>query len=254
MEEASSAEIKNNHLPWDGSHLGNFPNLITHNWVYESVIYSGLTFPDGNILYCITKCTNNKLPFIIEGIKEIFNLQRCGTHGIQMERHEYILYYVPVTTTGELIWETPLNRLTPKHAIRMYKDFRAEMQKIVMFWEIMSLTSATESSVWIRNGQENPDGERYIPMSMNLLNTTINRVRGHDCSILTKVIINKWFGEETELGDVVKDMINYYEIVGNNRSALLLTIKYQIEEIINRYDSTLIWYSYFIVDRIARYL
>lgn len=241
---------------WDGSHLGEFPNLITHNWVCEGTTYHGLTFPDGNILYCIAKSTENKFPFIVEEIKDIFDLQRRGIHGIKMAGYEYILFYVPITVNSEIVWETPLNRIHNKHEIRVRPEFRKEIQKILMFAEILSLTSTTESTVWIRNGP----GDEYIPIAVNENNTTINRKTGHDFSILTKVLINKWFGEETDLNDIVKEMIHYREYVtiptigGDNRAIVLMKLRTQIEEIINKYDKTFIWYTYFIIDRIARHL
>lgn len=173
-----------------------------------------------------------------------------------MDGHEYILFYVPVTVECEIVWETPLNRLYPRHEIRLDMGFRREVQRIIIFAEIMALTSMTESSIWIRNGVD----DTYIPVAINENNTTINRSMGHDFSIVSKTLINKWFGEDIDFRDVVKEMIYFEEypegtnLLHDNRAEILMQLRTRIEEIINKYDNTLIWYTYFIIDRIARHL
>jgi hypothetical protein len=82
---------------------------------------------------------------------------------------------------------------------------------------------------------------------------------------LPKTLFNKWFGEETSLGEIIKEMVERKNINTNHISVKEETkivdlaqisseIRYKVDDIIKKYNNEYVWYSYFIVDRISRHL
>lgn len=270
--------ILNNKLSWDGSHLGSYVNVIMYQWSLEEARYCSIAIPmismvsksgsksdiPGGIIYCMAVCTKNVFPCIVEDIKEIFDIPRRGVHRIIIDGKDYIIYYVPVSTRGEVIWETPLNRLNMKHDLRRNPDFRKSVQKIIAFCDILSLTSTGEPSMRIRPGV---NGESVL-INVNETTTTIPKSGVYDYSIISKTLFGKWFGEETSISDTVKEMLvsmnnNQHRggirvprmsITSDNLSIITSHIRSQVDEVIKRYDNQYIWYSYFIIDRMSRYL
>lgn len=252
--------ILNNKLKWDGSHLGSYIRAITHEWTLEGIRYYGITLPIGwsgdlpsGIIYCIAIRAKNSFPYIVEEIKEVFGLPRCGLHGINIDRREYIIYYVPISTSGKPVWETPLSRLDSRHVLRKDQYFRREVQKIIAFCDILSLYGTGEPSIRIRPGSNNT----YVPISINESTTTLLKANEYDYSILSKTLFLKWFGEETCMSDVVKELVNYHpEWMTSERSLAVICseIRSKVDEIIKRYDVSYLWYSNFIVDRMSRHL
>lgn len=263
--------ILNNMLKWDGAHLGSYKGAITHQWSLEGTHYYGITLPHGwsteypaGVIYCNAACTKDAFPCIVEDLKEVFGLPRRGVQRINIDGREYVLYYVPISTKGEVIWETPLNRLDGKHPLRKNPQFKRDVQKIIAFCDILSLSSTGEPAIRIRPGVNGG----FIPISINETNTTIFKGDTYDYSVLTKTLFTKWFGEETSISEIVKEMVRYHPtktalkipiIKGNgqetNDLALVSTeIRNKVDDIIKRYNSDYVWYSCFIVDRMSRHL
>lgn len=286
----ASALILNNRLPWDGSHLGAHPEtIITHQWSLEGIIYYGVSLANGwstehpsGTIFCTATCTKDVFPCIVEDIKPIFGLPRRGVHRITINNKEYVLYYVPISVKGEVVWETPLNRLDSKHALRKDPNFRKAVQKAIAFCDILALCNTGEPSIRIRPGVET----QFVPISVNENNTTIisgGNSANYDYSILSKTLFTKWFGEETSISDIVKEMVDYQThkalddnpekklalkvptvetkkngmMEGPQRTNLAIIsseIRSRVDEVIKRYDINYIWYSCFIIDRMSRHL
>ena len=255
--------IINNRLPWNGSHLGSYMNIIISKWKLEKFQYCGIILPHGwcneipgGTIYCVATGAKDAFPCIVEDIKVIFGIPRRGLHRIKINTKEYIIYYVPITTRGEVVWETPLSRLDSKHALRYDKTFRRKVQKIIAFCDILALSNTTESSIRIRPGVNN----EYVPINVNESATLILKSEMYDHSILTKTIFTKWFGEETSISDIVKEMACYQKSTYNmgletdNLAIVSACIRNRVDEVIKRYDSTYTWYGCFIVDRMSRHL
>lgn len=250
--------ILNNLLKWDGSHLGYYVGSITQRWSLDGIRYLGITLPLGwdqeipsGVIYCIAIRTKDLLPCIIEGIKEVFGLQRCGIHIINLDGYQYVIYYVPITTSGTVIWETPINRLDSKHQLRKDPVFRKEVQKHIVFCDILSLGRTGETQIRIRPGNNGI----FVPISMNETMTTIVKASDYDYSIINKTLFTKWFGEETCISSIVKEMVNYNKRGATDNLAIVSAdLRMKIDEVIKRYDSNYVWYSNFIIDRMSRYL
>lgn len=265
-------KVINNLLPWDGSHLGSHIDIkIISHWTFENNNYVTISLPDGwlnnrsgGIIYCSATCTKNLFPCIVEDIKKIFNIPRRGIHRIVINNKEYLLYYVPISLNEEVIWETPLNRLDSKHILRTDPNFRKSIQKIIAFCDILALSNTGEHTIRIRPGVNN-----YVPININENTTNIIKENIYDCSIISKTLFSKWFGENTCIHQIVKEMIylkcsqtndhkiptiNNNELRINDISVITTNTRNKIDEIIKNYDVNYIWYSNFIIDRLSRHL
>jgi len=254
----------NNVLKWDGTHLGSYVGVITQRWIGEGMTYNGITLPDGwgeedrnrgGIIYCMMTMTKDTFPCIVEDIKSIFGIARRGIHRINIDNKEYLIYYVPMTVDGKIIWETPLNRIENKHPLRSNVKFRREIQKMIVMCDILALTGTGEASIRIRPGVNN----EFIPISVNEKATTINKETSYDFSVITKTIFLKWFGETTSVNEIAKELLDnsvkrYGMITEDNMVIITSEIRSNIEKIIEKYDVNYIWYSYFIIERISRYI
>jgi hypothetical protein len=279
--EEMALTIINTLLKWDGSHLGHFSkDVIVSHWLLENTSYYGINLPEG-IVYCNANRTKDAFPCIVEDIKSIFEIPRRGVHRINIGGWEYVLYYVPISLQGEVIWETPLNRLDSKHLLRKDPYFRKSVQRIIAFCDILALSSTGEPTIRIRPGI----GGQFIPINCNESATMIAKSVDYDFSVLSKTIFSKWFGEETVIGDIVKEMIHYQNpqkwigemspdqryvetikdflpnMNGNKiqepttkMTVICSSIRSRIDEIIKQYDANYSWYSCFIIDRMSRYL
>ena len=240
---------------------------IGQNGVHEKVIPARTLNEnnlDSGVIYCMAQCTKDVFPCIVEDIKSIFGIPRRGVHRIIIDGKHYIIYYVPISVKGEIVWETPLTRLDSKHLLRKNPNFRKEVQKAIAFCDILSLSSTGEPSIRIRPGV---DGE-YIPITVNEINTSIVKGNTYDFSILNKTLFSKWFGEETSISDIVKEMMHYQSkqmptqnIIplidpnpNDNLATISTEIRSKVDKVINQYDRNYIWYSNFIVDRMSRHL
>ena len=237
--------ILNNILPWDGTHLGVYTLPIVDIVTSGVTYYRGITLPNG-IIYCTTVRTQDLFACIVEDIKPLFGLTRRGIHRITLNGFEYLLYYVPISLKNEIIWETPLNHLDARHELRKDPKFRAQVQRMIAFCDIMALCGTTESHIGIR-----PAANReYVLINTNETNTHIKKDTQYDYSIITKTLFAKWFGEDTSIHDVVKCMLHHTGNVNITASKL----RSEIQNIIKKYDNNLIWYAAFIVDRASRHL
>lgn len=252
--------ILNDYLPWDGSHLGSYTDAITERCVREGTTYYIISLPEGwnvnegerqlapGVIYCTAMCTKNVFACIVEELKPLFGLARRGIHRITIDNKEYILYYIPITVDGELIWETPLSRLDLKHPMRVDPLFRFEIQKIIAFCDLLALTNTNESYIIIRPGTNTS----YVPINSNENNTSIIRQPQNDFSIISKVLFIRWFGEDTPLDSVVKDMVGYS--IKDNLTVAATKLRDQMNQVITKYDRALLWYGQFIFNRLSRQL
>lgn len=254
--------ILNDYLPWDGSHLGNYNDVILKQWLRNGLTYYVITLPQGwcgtltdkqtqlkeGILCCTAVNTKNVFPCIVEELKSLFGLTKRGIHRIIINEKSYVLYYVPITINGELIWETPLNLIDLRHSIRSDPLFRFEIQKIIAFCDLLSLTSTNESHILIRPGA----GTTYVPINSNENSTTVVRAPNNDFSIISKVLFTRWFGEDTAIDSVVKSMVGYG--IQDNVTVAITKLRDQMDNIIMKYDRTLSWYAHFIFTRVSKQL
>lgn len=267
--------VINNLLSWDGSELENNVDVkLGIQWNNDGRICQEILCPVGWMgyqkeckIYCIITVLKDLFPCIVEDLKPLFGLPRRGIHRITIQGKKYIIYYVQLSNKNEIMWEKTVDKLETKHQLRQDPRFRKLMQKTILFSELLSLSNTTESKIGIRYGTNN----EYIPISYNETSTTVAKSYKYDHSILTKTIIFKWFGESTNISDIVKEMV-YYKIIPRigvpgrlripmiNESGsdplviLTANLRSKIDAVIKNYDPTYIWYSNVIIGRLSRYL
>lgn len=285
--------ILNDLLPWDGSFLGIFdPSIVIQHWITDKIKYYGLWInletipilgersvapnqfnklqppvttmsvttnrPVEGWVYGIMIATEDRLPCILDAIKPLFGINRRGIHQLQIGSRRYLIYYVPVTLDRAVIWETPVTRLGPRHPLRQDPDFRLAVQRLIACCDILGLSQTGESVFWIRPGIKTS----YVPINTNDKITTILKADIYDYSILTKVLITNWFGEDLPIDQVVKEMLHYKSpgmlriplMPSDDLVTLTSKLRNQINQIIMTFDSNYIWYANFVIDRLSRYL
>lgn len=248
-------DILNNKLSWNGSDLGyHSDTVISCEWTINQKKYSTIkvsegwhsVLPGGNI-HCIMSKKGDMFQVIVEDIKELFGLSKIGMHIIKIGFVEYIIYYVPIDMNGTVIWEAPLRSISIKHSLRSDMNFKYKVQEIIAFSEVLALSNTGESQIIIRpsiNGT-------CIPIATNNRSTVINKTKGHNLSILSDTIHKRWFGEQTNLCDVIKTMLYNY---GDNLGIVTFKLRQEIEEIIVKHNREYMWYGYYIINRVSRYL
>jgi hypothetical protein len=262
--------ILNDLLPWDGSFLGTFDeSSIVQRWTIDKIKYSAIRMapPDGastsrpsmaGIVYGIIIPTENRLPCIIDAIKPFFGIHKRGIHQLQIGRTRHLIYYIPITSTRSILWETPVSALGLKHPLRHDPDFRPKLQCLIAFCDILGLSQTGEYSFWIR-----PSADGYVPINTNDKITSIMKAEIYDYSILSKVLINRWIGEDLPIADIVKSMVNFGGGLGPleagpSKPGDLVTIttdlRNQIDQVIRHFDPNYVWYTNFIMERLTRYL
>jgi len=243
--------LLNNLLPWDSSYLDTdvrFTNaVIEQKWRCQGIEYSTIRVPAG-LIYCIARAPRDNFPLMVEEMKTIFGVPKCGTHRIRIKGRHYLLYQVNISNDGRVIQETALHKLDRYHPLRSDPQFRRNVQRLLIFCEILSLTSTGEPNIRIRIAS---DGS-YIPVATNEFDTTLNKEQGHDFNILKKGLFLSWFGEQTNMSDVAREMVNCRSV--NDITSICHDIRNRVSAIIGNYNSNYTWFASFICDRLSRYL
>lgn len=247
--------IVNNELPWNGTLLGTYPesNLL-NRWDTGKTPWASIHLtPNGKhnvqgTIYCGIVPYRNTFPLIIDEIRTIFDLPRRGLHVIVLGQTMYLISYISTTMNNELIWDTPLNMIGKDHTLRKDPELRKQVQYIILFCELLALTSTGEPKIILRPGVNNS----LIPINTNDVSTTISRGKSYDYSVLTSPLINKWFGDN-DLGSIIGELIAY-DRENMNYGRRIAQLRKELELAINKYDSGYVWYVNFIIDRISRYI
>lgn len=228
--------VINGLLPWDGSHLGKYDrSVIKRQYLNDGVRYTDITLDIGKI-YCIINKTKGNVECMVDEIKNIFGVNRRGTHRIILGSTNYIMYYVTISSDGKMIFDIPLSKIEKYED----KEFAKEMRKVMVFCEILGLSSTTGKFIRIRNF-----GGKVYPVNWNhgILDTKM--------SVIPKNMYEKWFGESITTYEILKEMIGYSE-EKKNLCEITSEIRGKIDEIVKKYDKTYIWYSNVIIERISR--
>jgi hypothetical protein len=251
-------------LSWDGSYLGEYPaSAIVQKWYMGGVLYYGIVLRD-EFIYVTIHRVKDLFPLIVNDLKEVFNLPRRPLHHIKFSGNMYILYPVPITSEGNLIWELPLNQLPHNHSLRSDPQFQKIVRKLFIFCDILSLPDTNETNIIIQRNQ--------IPINNNETRSTIMKETIRDFHILPASVINRWFDEDIFMEDILCEMLHYQKnseeyknirslksgtqrnIQSLNYESFLFDLRSRIESIIRKYDSNYIWYINFIIERICRYI
>jgi hypothetical protein len=231
-------------LSWDGSFLGEYPlDAIVQRWYMNGVLYYGIALKD-EFIYVTVHRVKDLFPLIVNDLKAVFDLPRRALHYIKFSGSIYILYPVPMTPEGDLIWEVPLNQISINHQLRSDPEFQDMVRKLFVFCDLLSLPDSDETNIIIQANQ--------IPINNNETRTTIIKETLRDFNILPASVIKLWFADENIFIErIVCDML-HYQITNNSFEILMFDLRAQIETIIRKYDRNYIWYTNFVADRVSR--
>lgn len=235
---------------WDGSYLGEYPlSVIIQKWYMSGVLYYGIVL-GGEFVYVTVHRVKDTFPLIVNELKGVFGLPMRRVHYVTFSGSIYVLYPVPVTSDGQLVWEVPLSQLPSNHGLRLDPDFQDSVRKLFVFCDLLSLPDSDETNIIIQSDQ--------VPVNNNETKTTISKELVRDFNILPASVIKRWFDEPREdifIEHIVRDMLHYQPSKSANEFEILLfDLRTRIESIIRKYDSNYVWYTNFIVDRVSRYI
>ncbi len=259
--------ILNNTLDWDGGDLGNA--VIVHQWVYNKDRYYTVRLVENEeertlhpgVIHCkIDKGHSNSFVCLIEEIKDLFGVYRRGVHRVTINKKQVLLYYVPLTAaetssdigSDNIIYERIMCSLSRKDELRSDPEFRKDIQKLLAFCQITGLSGTSERNIVLRYDSTR---ESYLPVNVN--NAPVKSKR--DRHALSMKVFDEWFGEHTNINDIVREMVGYkiYSIstagiIEDNMLRTLYCMRESIDTTIQKYDPRYIWYSNVIVNKLSQ--
>lgn len=240
----SSRILLNNKLQWDGSDIGE--GAILSSWSsYGDSYYLIYCHPYGHIV-CQANRTNSSFPCIIEDIRTLFNLPKRGAHRITIAGYQWIIYYVPLSSDGTMTyWEVPLSSLASVHPLRSDPEFRTEMERLIVFQEVLSLTQTSERNIRLRSG----DGHNYQPISYCEGERTVKA--GKTLAVLSKAIFARWLGDHCTPTKAAHLLLAHPDPYSEGEWLEFCNVlSNEIERIVTHYDAQFLWLANCIVARL----
>lgn len=239
------SELINNTLLWDGSSIGE-GTIISHWECYADRYYIIYCYSYGYILCQATRTTSN-FPCIIEDIRVLFNLPKRGCHRINIASYQWVIYYVPLSSDHTVAyWEVPLSHLSMLHPLRRDLSFRSEMERLLAFQEVLSLTQTSERNLRLRTG----DGATYQPISYCESERTVKQ--GKTMGILSKMIFGRWLGDHCTVSKAAHTLLNHDEPYTEEEwLSFCNTLQSEIQRIVVHYDAQFLWLSHCIISRLT---
>ena len=246
--------INNHILPWDGTVLGAVAdNVVVREFAAMGRLYSELCFvhTDGKPIHIICTLGNGAsiFPVLLDELKVVFGVAKRGTHRIQIGRRHHILYYVPISMVGEIVYEPQLTQLSLRSPFRKDLIFKNKLRELVMFRDICGVASCGEASILLRPGPNHT----FTPIGSKETGTVLTNCGIMSPSVIGRALFNKWFGEEIEVSAVVAKMVGYDSDSGDMASTLSV-LRNKVEAIIIRIEPTELSYASMIVNQVSKYL
>lgn len=218
---------------WDGSDIGSIDNsIILHKKFEYNTNFEFLVEEFGKVKTIKVKIVKykNDLPFIIEEMKEFFNIRQTGKHKGRYKNEPCIIVYV----NGDIPLDTylttvPFNNLS--------EEFIHQVRNIYIFRWFMCLTCNFTTIIDVRfeDGHTSPICYREGTCSFSIDNSK---------SKISKIVVKKWFNNNLILLD------DYMKAFVEDKDINL--IKFKLLEIIKKYDRNLIYLSNAVFDRLIQ--
>jgi len=225
---------------WDGSELTSLFKRKDVYWeegIYEKNIYWRVYYPINNLLreeICIVRSCSSTLSCIIDEMKPIFKIDKLGTHWIKYKSKMLILIRPNIKNS------TIIDEISLKYFLNAEKNifFKKEVQRILLFRELLGISRSGESSIICRQTPLNVKPISFYEPNMTPLK---------EGKVISNFMLNKWFSD-TSIDDEIIIFLNIKEIKDLTRYLFNLRIKF--EEIVNRIDKDAIAYIDAILNRI----
>ena len=189
---------------------------------------------------CIVKNAKSTIPCLIDETKQIFGLQKVGTHWCDIGGLKLLLK-PNMTPEGYIVADIPLSKFKVDHKDKITDLFKMQIQEIFAFRELMGITCSFESSIVVRENKNTIYPLSYYEPNMKL----------EDGKIIPYSILDNWF-EEKSIDTVVKNKLKVFHMDDINNT--LHRIRNQLEEIIEKTDRRNITYKTIILNRITERL
>jgi hypothetical protein len=212
-------------ITWDNSYIGEIDSLVSDEISEKKYLIVSLRYNEYTTEKAILYEFESFVPLICEDFKDIFNLRKNGKHIVKYKsKHMIMIKYKLQTNLKDYM---KMNSFE----IKDLPDYiKKDIQKFIVFRYIFCLKNINETSFDIVYEAFNP------PFIINNLENDLNyKVK------VTRRLINDWFGNTENFIKTIKSMIN-----GRDISLL----RFQIQNIIEKYDKNLIGWSNIIYNRL----
>lgn len=236
--------IINDRLLWDGSEIEEVKIISMEKLIIDKMTFFKLKLEDGYV-YGLGKKFGTYLPFIVDELRELFGLRRRGLHKFKYKSINYIIYYLSVNENNDIVWETPLNKISKSHPFRKDPIMINYIRKLLVFCQILGLSNTAESTILIRTDNKNS----FWPINSNDSKTIYEEIDYKYLSVINKTISNNWLNEDYNPQNTISLLINIKN--NNNISVIIEHYRTAIETIIKKYDKNLIYITYGIIETLT---
>lgn len=227
---------------WNGTFLGTFePSIIKAEKKSGKRRYVQLQLGEENFLARIQQSRQPSFSNLVDELKAIFGLPKWGTHRLIIGSKLYLLTRLTLREDGYIL-EYP--NLTQTNIIRT-DEFKKQVQNILVFRDLLALSSTSETSLYIREG---------YPMSSCETGFKMDAVTNGK-TVLSPRLLKTWF-DETEPKTVLCRLLDIHWPLPHlsDITVLLINKRSEIEAIIRRVDPQLIHLSRTLSERLSTQL
>lgn len=223
-------------IKWDGSHLGEFKHdIICGTCEINGDRYCKFNIND-HIFYAHIKTVTDNISCLVDELKELFGLRKLGTHTVRIHSKLYLLIKantIKSATKNEMsiIEDISINKVAINPTDNVL--FQREVQKIVVFRELLGISAGGRNIIRIRYDLDGPYPLSYIENNID-----------YDKHKITLQIYRKWFAD-LSISDILPKIVNY----GDDLTETIAQYRGEIEKVITRVNKDYIWISSFIVNR-----
>jgi hypothetical protein len=236
----SSCVIKDGLVRWNGTHLGEY----SHSIIQGTCKINGDRYCKfnikGEIFYAHIKPVSDNLSCVIDELKVLFSLKKLGTHTIKFHNKLYLLIRANVKYDKGImtvVEDVPIGRISIGPSDNAY--FREEVQKVVAFRELLSISNNAANVIRVRSHERGPYPVSYVESRLDISNHKF-----------TLQIYRKWFCD-IDIHDVLPKMVKFHQY-GNDLHKLVTQYRWDVEDIINKINKDYVYLSGFIVDQLIK--
>ena len=228
--------LKTKNLRWDGSFIGEIDKYVRKIlYVKKNVII----ILKHKIKIILTSYKNN-ISLIADELKPLFGLSKIGRHLCIYKKKKYIISLIKknIKTPFE---PRPIKEFYNDSPSKIYKDnLKLSIKKCFHFRYILGLTLNTLNSL-----QLNELNNGIVIITSSKESKIFYADGNSNKNSLPDLLIKNWFGDWGEVSNLTKRLF-----VDKN----LITLRFEIENIISRIDPEYLWWSSYIIRTIDNFL
>jgi hypothetical protein len=227
---------------WNGTFLGTFePSVILAEKKSGQRRYVQLKLGEDQFLARLQQSKQPSFSNLVDELKAVFGLPKWGTHRLIIGSKLYLLSRLTLREDGYIL-EYPN---IPQTNIIRTDEFKKQVQDVLVFRDLLALSSTSETSLYIRQG---------YPMSSCETGFKTDAVTNGK-TVLSPRLLKNWF-EETEPKTVLCRLLGIVWPLPHlsDVTELLINKRSEIEAVIKRVDPQLIHLSRTVSERLSTQL